>query len=71
MLSRAMSRSKKPSALPDPNIRLDFGETAGRRSFLFVRIFVANVCFGPKRRFAASRMMSRIGGIAEVHGTAS
>jgi hypothetical protein len=36
MLSLATSRSKKPSAqLPDPNIRLGFGETALRRSLLF------------------------------------
>jgi hypothetical protein len=36
MLSLATSKSKKPSAQPpDPDIRLGFGETAARRSFLF------------------------------------
>ena len=51
MLSLATSRSKKPSAQPpDPNIRLDFGETAARRSFCLrcmlqcmVRLLALNV----------------------------
>jgi hypothetical protein len=39
MLSLATSRSKKPSAPPDPNVRLGFGETATMRSFFFVRVW--------------------------------
>ena len=46
MLSLAASKSKKPSAqLPDPNIRLGFGEAAARRSFFFACGILANVYF--------------------------
>jgi len=55
MLSLATSRSKKPSAQPrDPSIRLDFGETAVRRSFCFPSGYSQMSASGPKRKWVGA-----------------
>jgi hypothetical protein len=64
MLSLATSKSKKPSAQPpDPNIRLNFGETAARRSVLAAvgcRMESTSMAFTPQRT-APDELIKRFG----------
>ena len=74
MLSLAASRSKKPSAqLPDPNIRLGFGETAAQGGLSLSGAAELqrrmSSLMAPSHRLARRKQMSAFGREVEVANT--